>query len=132
MRKIWKIGASLPAVGFILTGLGWLLAPGLVSEQLRMPLLEGDGRSTQIGDLAAFFLTMGGAILIALRTNRSVWLYPPIMLLLFAATGRVIAWLAHGAGLTLDMMLVELVVAGALFMLARKMGVDEAKPRLAP
>lgn len=132
MRKIWKIGASLPAVVFILMGLGWLLAPGLVSEQLRMPLLEGDGRSTQIGDLAAFFLTMGGAILIALRTNRSVWLYPPIMLLLFAATGRVIAWLAHGAGLTLDMILVELVVAGALFMLARKMGVDEAKPRVEP
>lgn len=131
MRIIWKIGASLPAVVFILVGLGWLLAPGLVSEQMRMPMLEGDGRSTQIGDLAAFFLTMGGAIWIALRTNRSVWLYPPIMLLLFAATGRVIAWLAHGAGLPLDMILVEFVVAGALFMLARKMGVDEAKSRVA-
>lgn len=131
MRIIWKIGASLPAVLFMVMGLGWLLAPGLVSEQMRMPLLEGDGRSTQIGDLAAFFLTMGGTILIALRTNRSVWLYPPIMLLLLSATGRVIAWLAHGAGLTLDMILVEVVVAGTLFMLARKLGVDEAKPRVA-
>lgn len=130
MRIIWKIGASLSAVLFISMGLGWLLAPGLVSEQMRMPLLEGDGRSTQIGDLAAFFLTMGGAILIALRTNRSVWLYPPILLLL-AATGRVIAWLGHGAGLALDMILVEVVVAGTLFMLARKMGVDEAKARVA-
>lgn len=130
MRKIWKIGASLPAVLFMVMGLGWLLAPGLVSEQMRMPLLEGDGRSTQIGDLAAFFLTMGGAILIALRTNRSVWLYPPIMLLLFAATGRAIAWLGHGAGLALDMILVEVFVAGALFVLARKMGADETKPRV--
>lgn len=131
MRIVWKIGASLAAVVFILVGLGWLLAPGLVSEQMRMPMLEGDGRSTQIADLAAFFLTMGGAILIALRTNRSVWLYPPIMLLLFAATGRVIAWLAHGAGLALDMILVEVVVAGSLFMLARKTGVNEAKLRVA-
>lgn len=129
MRKVWTIGAGLSAVAFILVGLGWLWAPGLVSARLRMPLLEGDGLSTQIGDLAAFFLTMGGAILIALRTNRSIWLYPPIMMLLFAATGRVIAWLAHGAGLAFDMILVEVVVAGALFMLARKMGVDEAKPR---
>lgn len=78
MRKVWTIGAGLSAVAFILVGLGWLWAPGLVSARLRMPLLEGDGLSTQIGDLAAFFLTMGGAILIALRTNRSVWLYPPI------------------------------------------------------
>lgn len=53
------------------------------------------------------------------------------MLLLFAATGRVIAWLGHGAGLALDMILVEVVVAGALFVLARKMGVDEANRRVA-
>lgn len=79
MRIIGKIGASLPVVAFILIGLGWLLAAGLVSEPMRMPMLEGDGRSTQIGDLAALFLTMGGATLIALRTNRPVWLYPPIM-----------------------------------------------------
>ena len=131
MRKVWTIGAGLSAVAFILVGLGWLWAPGLVSARLRMPLLEGDGLSTQIGDLAAFFLTMGGAIMIALRTNRSVWLYPPIMMLLFAATGRVIAWLGHGAGLALDMILVEAVVAGSLFVLARKMGADEFKPRVA-
>lgn len=128
MRKVLKTGASLSAVVFILLGLGWLLAPGLVSAQMRMPLLEGDGRSTQIGDLAAFFLTMGGAILIAVRTNRSVWLYPPIMLLVFAATGRVIAWSSHGAGLALDMILVEAAVAGLLFVLARKMGGDQARP----
>lgn len=131
MRNVWKIGVSLPAMVFILVGLGWLFVPGLVSARMRMPLLEGNGLSTQIGDLAAFFLTMGGAILIALRTSRSVWLYPPIMMLLFAATGRVIAWLAHGAGLALDMILVEVVVAGTLFALARKMGADEAKPLVA-
>ena len=59
MRKVWTIGAGLSAVAFILVGLGWLWAPGLVSPRLRMPLLEGDGLSTQIGDLAAFFLSKG-------------------------------------------------------------------------
>lgn len=132
MSKAWKIGASLPAVIFILLGLGWLLAPGLVSVQMRMPLLEGDGRSTQIGDLASFFLTLGGGILIALRTNRSVWLYPPIMLLLFAAIGRVIAFIGHGAGLAIDMILVEVVVACSLLVLARKMGAAETQVRGAP
>jgi hypothetical protein len=124
MHQAWKIAAGVPAVVFIVVGLAWLLAPGFVAAQMRMPLLTGDGLSTQIGDLAAFFLTMGGSI--ALLTHRSVWLYPAIMLLTFAAAGRVIAWLAHGAGLTLDMIVVELVVAGLLMVLARKTAADGA------
>gem|GEM_PF-4405159 len=70
--------------------------------------------------------------MIALRTNRSVWLYPPIMLLSLAAAGRVIAYLGHGAGLALDMILVEVVVASSLLVLARKMGAAEAQTRGAP
>ena len=121
MNRAWKIAAGVPAVVFLSVGLAWLLAPGLVSAQMRMPLLAGDGLSTQIGDLSAFFVVMGGAIMIALLTNRSVWLYPAIMLLSFAAAGRVIAWLVHGASLPLDMIVVEVIVASLLIMVARKM-----------
>ncbi|OYY91574.1 MAG: hypothetical protein B7Y45_03200 [Sphingomonas sp. 28-66-16] len=66
-----------------------------------------------------------------LSSDRRKTVTSPIMMLLFAATGRVIAWLGHGAGLALDMILVEAVVAGSLFVLARKMGADEFKPRVA-
>lgn len=121
MNRAWKIAAGVPAVVFVLVGLAWLLTPGFVSAQMRMPLLSGDGLSTQIGDLAAFFLAMGGCIIIALLSGRPTWLYPAIMLLIFAAAGRVIAWLAHGASLPVDMIFVEAVVAGLLVVLARKL-----------
>jgi hypothetical protein len=121
MHRGWKIAAAVPAGVFIVVGLAWLVAPGFVSARMRMPLLDGDGLSTQIGDLGSFFLVLGGSIAIALLTHRSVWLYPAIMLLGFAVAGRVIAWLAHGAGLPLDMIAVEVVVAGLLIVLARKM-----------
>jgi hypothetical protein len=121
MHPAWRIAAAVPAGVFILIGLAWLVAPGFASAQMRMPLLEGDGLSTQIGDLAALFLTLGGSIAIALMTYRAVWLYPAVMLLGFAAAGRVIVWLGHGASLPLDMIIVEVTVAGLLILLARKM-----------
>jgi len=123
MLRWFRIAAGLSAAIFVVIGLAWLLAPHFASARMRMPLLEGDGMSTQIGDLAAFFLVLGGSIAIALATQRSVWLYPAIMLLAFAASGRVIAWLAHGAGLPLDMIVVEVLVAGLLIVLARRMAV---------
>lgn len=126
MHKGWKLAAGVPAAGFIVVGLVWLLAPGFVSAQMRMPLVEGDGLSTQIGDLAAFFLTLGGSIAIALATHRAVWLYPAIMLLTLAAMGRLIAWLAHGAGLPLDMIVVEVAVASLLIVVSRKMTAEGA------
>ena len=126
MHRTWRIAAGVLAGVFGVMGLAWILAPDLASARMRMPLLEGDGLSTQIGDLGSFFLVLGGSIAIALLTRRSVWLYPAIMLLALAATGRVIAWQAHGAGLPLDMILVETVVAGFLFALARKMAAEGA------
>ena len=121
MTTPWKIAAAVPACVFVIVGLAWLIAPGFVSGQMRMDLLTADGLSTQIADLASFFLTLGATILIAIRTNRAVWLYPAILLLGIAAVGRVIAWLLHGAALAADMIVVEAVVATFLLFVARKM-----------
>jgi len=126
MQGLLRIAAGIPATVFLVVGLAWLVAPGFVSGQMRMPLLTGDGLSTQIADLASFFLTLGGSILIALVTGRALWLYPAILLLTFGAAGRVIAWAAHGASLPPDMIAVEVVVAGLLTVLARKMATDAA------
>ncbi|MTI42164.1 short-subunit dehydrogenase [Roseibium hamelinense] len=125
MGMAFRIAAGVPAIVFIVVGLAWLVAPGFVSAQMLMPLLAGDALSTQIGDLSAFFLTLGGSIMIALVTRRTVWLYPAIMLLAFAATGRVVAWLAHGAGLPPQMIVVEIVVVGVLIVLARRMAAEK-------
>ena len=50
-------------VFFALQGVGWLVAPARLAASLGMPLLDGLGRSTQIGDFASFFLTAGGLLL---------------------------------------------------------------------
>ena len=121
-----KFVAGLASGLFIVVGLAWLVAPGYVSMQMRMPLLDGDGLSTQIGDLAGFFLTLGSSIALTLVTTRGEFLFPAIMLLGFAAIGRVIAWVAHGAGLPLDMIAVEVVLVVLLTLLARQMASDRA------
>ena len=92
-------------------GLRWLIDPGGAAGELGMPLLDGIGRSTQIGDLAAFFLTLGSLILVGVITLKRIWFYPPIMLLGLAATSRIVAWLVHDAGLAVSLIMAEAVVA---------------------
>ncbi len=121
MNTTWKAIAGLPGVFFVVIGLIWLVAPGFAASQLGMTLLTGVGLSTQIGDLASFFLVMGGSILIALYTGQRVWLYPSFMLLGLAAFGRIVAWGFHGAAFAIDMIAVEVIVAGLLFMASKKL-----------
>jgi hypothetical protein len=42
-----------------------------------MPLLEGAGLSTQIGDLGSFFITVGAMTLIGAITTTRHWFYAP-------------------------------------------------------
>lgn len=125
--RAWTLTLGVLAALFILLGLGWLFVPRVVSVHMRMPLLAGDGLSTQIGDLASFFLAIGISIFIALWTHRAIWVYPAMLLLVFASVGRVIAWLFHGAGLPLDMVVFELIVAAFLISVASKLTADQTK-----
>ena len=121
MNTTWKILTAAPGVLFFTMGLIWWVAPAFVGGQLGMTLLDGLGRSTQIADFASFFLTMGACILIAVFTQLAVWLYPAIMLLGFAAFGRVLAWAVHDAAFAIDMIAVELLVAALLFVASKKL-----------
>jgi len=107
---------------FLLIGLRWLVDPSGAAGQLGMPLLEGVGRSTQIGDFAAFFLTLGVLILLALVTSQRTWYYPAAILLGIAAVGRVLAWAVHDATLALDLIAPEVIIAAVLLLAARRLG----------
>lgn len=96
MNNVLLITNGSATLIFALTGIVWLIAPNLASAQLGMLLLDGVGFSTQIGDLASFFLTLGSYILLGLVTGNRTWFYPPMMLLGLAALGRALAWLIHG------------------------------------
>ena len=92
-----RIAVAVLGGFFTLQGIGWLLLPARAAEGLGMPLLDGLGRSTQIGDFAAFFLVGGIAMLLGSRPGRARWLRFPAALIGGAAVTRSLAWLLHGA-----------------------------------
>lgn len=111
----------LCGVLFIITGLRWLLAPAGVAPELGLVLSTGVGLSSQIGDMSAFFLTLGVCILMGLITQRAIWYYPPIILLSLTAVGRLLAWLLHDAALAMNLIAPEVIVALILLIASRRL-----------
>ena len=111
----------LCGVLFIVTGLRWLLAPVGVAPEFGLVLSSGVGLSSQIGDMSAFFLTLGVCILMGLITQRAIWYYPPIILLSLTAVGRLLAWLLHDAALATDLIAPEVIVALILLIASRRL-----------
>ena len=111
----------LCGVLFIFTGLRWLLAPAGVAPEFGLVLSTGVGLSSQIGDMSAFFLTLGVCILMGLITQRAIWYYPPIILLSLTAVGRLLAWLLHDAALAMNLIAPEVIVALILLIASRRL-----------
>ena len=63
MRSPLRLSILLLGALFALQGLAWLVDPTRVAAGLGMVLLDGLGRSTQIGDFASFF-AMAGILMI--------------------------------------------------------------------
>ena len=116
INKILRVVTVLPGILFVVIGVGWIIDPASAAAGVGMPLLEGVGRSTQIGDLGSFFLTMGLLILVGVTTLERAWFYPPMMLLGLAAIFRIVAWLVHGAALAGSMIAVEIIVTALLYV----------------
>ncbi|MGB1140739.1 MAG: hypothetical protein ACPG1A_07560 [Halioglobus sp.] len=87
-----------------------------------MPLLEGAARSTQVGDLTAFFITAGVLALIGVFTRNATLLIAPAMLVGLAAVFRTLAWLVHGADLTTETIVVEVVMCIAFILAWKRLG----------
>jgi len=100
--------------GFTLQGIGWLFAPSRAAAGIGMPLLDGLARSTQIGDFAAFFLTLGLGILAGAAPGHARRLYFPAGLLGSAALCRIVAWAVHGAVFATTFIVVEIVACAML------------------
>lgn len=118
MRSPLRIAATVLGALFALQGLGWLLLPARAAEGLGMPLLDGLGRSTQIGDLAAFFLVLGATAALGAWRGRPVLLHVAAGLLGAAALGRTLAWALHGAAFAGAFIAIEVVAAAVLLATA--------------
>ena len=118
-RRAFMTVVAIPGLLFTIMGLRWLVDPGGIAPTLGLTLETGLGLSSQVGDLAAFFLVAGLSTLIALVTRNRHWYYPPAMLLLIAATGRLVAWVAHDAALAVQLIVFEVIVAVLLLTASR-------------
>ena len=125
MNRILRALVALPGIFFVVMGLRWLVDPAGAAGDMDMELLDGIGRSTQIGDLATFFLALGMMILVGLITSQRRWFHVPALMLLGAAIFRVLAWLLHDAALAGQLIAVELVVACLLLFAASRLTAGE-------
>jgi hypothetical protein len=114
VRSPLRILTLLVGAFFAVQGVGWLANPSGAAQGLAMPLLDGLGRSTQVGDFAAFFLAIGATTLFGARAGHAKLLLVPAGILGAAAAGRSIAWAAHGADFATVFISVE--VAAAAFL----------------
>ena len=113
-----RIVVKLLGAFFALQGLGFLLVPARAAGSLGMPLLDGLGRSTQVGDFAAFFLVAGVSMIRGSRPGRSRLLYFPAALIGGAAVMRTLAWLLQGASFAALFITVEVATAIILYRAA--------------
>ena len=121
INKAIKLLVLLFGILFLVTGLRWLLAPAGIAPDFGLALGSGIGLSSQVGDMSAFFLTLGVCMLMGLTTRRSIWYYPPIMLLSLTAVGRVLAWLIHDAALATQLIAPEVIVSLVLLFASRRL-----------
>ena len=124
MASTLRIVTIVMGAGFALQGLGWLVVPERAAAGLGMPVLDGLARSTQFGDFAAFFLTLGVSILAGVGPGRARLLYFPAGLLGSAAFGRIVAWAVHGAAFATAFIVVEIVASAVLIGAARRLRTD--------
>ncbi len=118
LDKIIKGLAYLLSALLLINGIQWLAVPATTAESFGMPLLDGIGRSTQIGDLSAFFIVAGGMGLAGLlRGDRSL-LLAPAALVGGAAAFRTLAWGVHGAPFATQFIVIEIVML-VVFLAAR-------------
>ena len=106
---------------FLWNGILWIFSPADVAASLGMPLLEGVGASTQIGDLGSFFLVGGIMMVLGQMQGKSFWLYPPAMLLFGAAVIRTLAALAGNASFAFNFIGPEIIMGAILLFTARKL-----------
>ncbi len=119
--KVYRIITVVLGAFFLIQGVNWIIDPRAAAEGLEMPLLEGLGRSTQVGDLTAFFVGLGLMVLNGARPGHANSLYGGVLLLGGAAVFRALAWLVHGADFATPFITVEVISAVFLAIAAREL-----------
>ncbi|MCB1841981.1 MAG: hypothetical protein KDI09_03375 [Halioglobus sp.] len=122
LNKIVNTLAILASALLLVSGLRWLVDPEGAAAGLGMPLLDGIARSTQIGDLMAFFIVAGAFGLVGIMRDIPSLLYTPAALVGAAALFRILATVVHDATLATQMIAVEAIMLVIFVAAARRVG----------
>ena len=109
-NKIIRVIAAIPGLLMLQGGVSFLFRPEQQVASLGMELLDGVGRSTQLGDLAAFFIGSAIFIFMGAALSKGRWLYAGAMLIGGAALMRILAALVAGAEMATTFIVAELVM----------------------
>ena len=115
---IYRILAALPGVPLFLIAIGLIVQPSEAVGNLGMPLLEGVALSTQLGDMTSFFLCTALMCFLGGWKENAQWCYGAAMLLIGVAIFRTLAWAVHGAALTVDFIVIEIISTAVLLFCA--------------
>ena len=121
-----RLAAGIIGAFYLIQGINWITRPAAAAEALGMPLLDGIARSTQVGDMASFFVALGTMSLLGAARMNPLWLHAAALLLGGAAVMRTLAWLFHDAAFAGVFIGVEVVSAGALVLVASRFGKTNA------
>ena len=110
MMNLLRALTALSGLGLLFIGLGWWVHPAAAAEMLGASLLEGTGRSTQIGDSGAFFIGAGALLAWgAIRKSATLTLLGGILVGL-VIPGRVLSATTHGGAWTPDEIAGECII----------------------
>lgn len=119
MKKALRVVSILIGVLSFGTAMQFAFMPTAAARRLGMPLLEGTGASTQLGDIGALFLAVAVLVGLAQRPGQAGLLIAPAILVGCAAVMRSLVFLTGHAPFVPQFVVPEAVMAGVLFAAAR-------------
>ena len=111
MVTLLRIMTALSGLGLLLVGIIWWLQPATAAEMLGASLLDGTGRSTQIGDSGAFFVGAGGLLALGAIRNQAALVISGGLLVGLVIPGRVLSATTHGGAWTPDEIAGECIIS---------------------
>ena len=110
MLTLLRTLTGLAGLGALVIGGMWWYQPETAAGLLGASLLDGTGRSAQIGDSGAFFMGVGVLLLWGAVRQRSVFTLIGGCLVGLVAPGRILSATLHGGAVTTPEVVVECVI----------------------
>jgi hypothetical protein len=114
MLTLLRTLTGLAGLGSLIIGAMWWYQPETAAGLLGASLLDGTGRTAQIGDSAAFTIGVGVLLIWGAIGQRAVFVLIGGCLIGLVAPGRILSATLHGGAVTTP----EVVVECVIFLLA--------------